>query len=498
MNPYKLIIIFLLSLAGFNARSQNLKSDKLRIKADLGYLASDSLEGRAPGTTGDSLAAFYIADQLLSAGFTPLIGESMVIPFLITLRREVAPEAAFITGNVKREMGCEFAVLPISSTARVKGRVIRLEEADSKYQTVNRDSSYIALIKSHPDSVIFRVTPLVQAGFSAVIFYYDDSLNTGRFSGGTGVPVPVIQIRAEVAGELVMSPGLICEVYTKVNVIKARTFNVLATNTQKEGEIAFLAGAHYDHLGYGGEGSGSMYRSGTAIHNGADDNASGVSAVMELGRVFGESAGEGVKFAIAAFGAEERGLIGSRIVADTLQKLGLLPRLMLNYDMIGRLEEERIQIGGTGTFNGADSLVNLINEEFNFSIAKTAGGHGPSDHSSFYSKEVPVLYFSTGVHKEYHTPDDTADLINYNGIARITDFTLALLASISDSGFTPNYVKIEMPQMSSARSFRVTLGVIPDFTYDKGDGFRVASVSPGRTASKSGVKDGDIISVRHS
>ncbi|MDZ4058784.1 MAG: M28 family peptidase, partial [Bacteroidales bacterium] len=217
-------------------------------------------------------------------------------------------------------------------------------------------------------------------------------------------------------------------------------------------------------------------------------------AAIEAGRLL-SSNGYGCAqygFAVVAFGAEERGLIGSRILADTLSVLLKLPALMLNMDMVGRMNEMKLQAGGAGTFKGADSIINDVNRCFNLNMVITQEGYGPSDHASFYTKGVPVLYFTTGVHSQYHTPEDVFELINFDGIKVVTAFVSKLMSGVLNSELIPEYQKSEAPS-PSRRSFRVTLGVIPDFTYEKGDGFRVGSVTDGRAAQKAGMLEGDII-----
>ncbi|GAB1373178.1 hypothetical protein MASR1M46_00580 [Bacteroidales bacterium] len=199
-----------------------------------------------------------------------------------------------------------------------------------------------------------------------------------------------------------------------------------------------------------------------------------------------------MKIIVGAFGAEERGLIGSRAAADTLKKLGALPDLMINLDMIGRLSENKLQIGGTGTFAQASDFVERANSERGFVLTLTKDGYGPSDHSSFYTAGAPVLYFTTGVHKQYHTPDDDVELINFEGIGSISEYIASVISIISSSE-VPKYIKTESPPSMSRTAFKVTFGVIPDFTYEKGDGFRVGSVSDGKPADKAGMKAGDTI-----
>ena len=161
--------------------------------------------------------------------------------------------------------------------------------------------------------------------------------------------------------------------------------------------------------------------------------------------------------------------------------------------MVGRLSEERLQVGGVGTFLMADSIVNMSNSKFQFILSLTKDGYGPSDHASFYTAGVPVLYFTTGVHKQYHTPFDDVDLINFPGLAKVSDFVTTVVKYIATSSKIPEYQKVAAPSSPGRASFKITLGLIPDFTYEKGDGFRVGSVTDGKPAQKGGMLTGDII-----
>ncbi|MEA4868190.1 MAG: M28 family peptidase [Rikenellaceae bacterium] len=466
-----------------------MKANADSLKKMVFTLASDSLKGRFPGTFEDSLTAAYIAGKLSQAGLIPLIGDSYLIPFEITLYREVCENSSVKIGGRELIAGEEFAVNPLSPEALVKGEV-----ADATNMGMAQEK--IAFLKISRDSVVFKVTGLKERGFEALLFYDSTSSNIsfGKLNGA-GFPIPVLSVSPGVASELIEKSGTTITISTNTRVVKAKTYNV-AGITPGENRNFILAGAHYDHLGFGGTGSGSVRPGEDKIHPGADDNASGVSSVLEVARLltvnqFGDKSEK--RFAVAAFGAEERGLIGSAILADTLMKLGRLPGLMINLDMVGRLRDNKLQAGGVGTFEEADSLLAAINSNFGFDLVSTKTGSGPSDHSSFNSKKIPVLYFTTGVHSEYHTPADSAALVNINGLAKVTDFIATLITHSVTPSFNPKYIQLEESSMPSRNSFKVTLGIIPDFTYDKGDGFRIGPVSDGRPAQKAGLLEGDII-----
>ncbi|HPJ55324.1 MAG TPA: M28 family peptidase [Bacteroidales bacterium] len=258
-----------------------------------------------------------------------------------------------------------------------------------------------------------------------------------------------------------------------------------------------MLGAHYDHLGTGGPGSGSLKPDTLAIHPGADDNASGVAAVMETARLLAGRARRdklGKDIIFAAFGAEEKGTLGSAKLADTLAQLEMLPSLMINLDMVGRLRDSVLQVSGTGTFEQADSLLTASMEATAPLVLKTSpGGYGPSDHSVFYRHRVPVLFFTTGAHTDYHTPFDTPDKINYDGMAAIVAYVTSIAREVCREGFQPVYRETAQPESSPERAaFKVSLGVIPDFTYE-GEGFCAGTIIKGRPSDKAGMQNGDVV-----
>lgn len=276
------------------------------------------------------------------------------------------------------------------------------------------------------------------------------------------------------------------------------THNVVMIYRVPNATDAILLGAHYDHLGYGGPHSGSLRPDTTAIHPGADDNASGVALVLETARQLRRYARQHPSgplalrhhILVAAFGAEEKGLIGSKNLADTLAAHHTLPTFMVNIDMVGRLKDSTLTLNGTGTFQEADSILSLVNPKHpNLRIVPVPGGYGPSDHTSFYRQNVPVLFLTTGPHPDYHTPFDTPDKINYNGLTQIASYLFTLYRTLDTSPLT--HQTQEEPTQTHA-TFKISLGLIPDFTYN-GPGFCAGTILPGRPSQKAGMQNGDII-----
>jgi hypothetical protein len=255
-------------------------------------------------------------------------------------------------------------------------------------------------------------------------------------------------------------------------------------------EYTIVVGAHYDHLGRGLDKNSLEANPEGKIHNGADDNASGTTGVLELARFFTKNGRkEPYNFLFICFSGEELGLLGSKKFIEypsfDLSKINY----MLNMDMIGRFRDEKgLMVQGVGTSSLWVKMLEVLKPDFK--IIQDSSGVGPSDYTSFYLKGIPVIGFFTGQHTEYHKPSDDIETINFEGEKKILDFAVRLIEG------TCTFPKMDFQQtkqpQNQARSFKVTMGVMPDYAFDK-KGMRVDGVTDGRPAAKAGLKTGDII-----
>lgn len=278
---------------------------------------------------------------------------------------------------------------------------------------------------------------------------------------------------------------------TAINRIRVEVKNVLGV-LEGEGPLAnetIVIGAHYDHLGRGG--FGSLARGSKDIHNGADDNASGTVALLELARrLAGRKEKLPRRLVFIAFTAEERGLIGSaRYTKNPVYPLEKTIA-MFNMDMVGRLTENKLIVHGTGTAPRWNDMIDARGKAHEFKIVKKPEGQGPSDQTSFYIKKIPVLHFFTGLHSDYHRPSDDTDKINLDGMSRIINLIEEVVVETAKNPDRPKYVATKSVKAQSGS--RPSFGSVPDFG-SEAKGYAISGTSPGSPAEKAGFKGGDIL-----
>ena len=284
------------------------------------------------------------------------------------------------------------------------------------------------------------------------------------------------------------------------------THNIIAVLPGKDKRLRneyIVVGSHYDHLGMGGEGSGSRRPDTLGVHPGADDNASGDAVVLELAKHF-KKVRSPRSIIFMFFGAEEQGLIGSKNFIEWMKKEDAqrkrLPAdikgivAMVNLDMVGRMRDNALSVSGTGTSSEFKAIAEEVAAQTNLNISCTPDGYGPSDQASFVAADIPVLFLTTGGHMEYHTPDDVPSTLNYDGMQQTLEYTQELVARLASMPQTPDFINVPGSSTMKHAKFKVTLGLMPDVMgASRIPGLRADIVVAGKPAHNAGIRSGDII-----
>ncbi|MAO47582.1 MAG: peptidase M28 [Aequorivita sp.] len=276
--------------------------------------------------------------------------------------------------------------------------------------------------------------------------------------------------------------------FTAENNESTKTGQNVIAYLDNKAENTVVIGAHYDHLGMGGEGS--LYREGEAIHNGADDNASGVAMMLHLADSLQKKRSpKNNNYLFIAFSGEEEGLLGSNYFVKNPTINTKKVTYMLNMDMVGRLNSENtLAVYGVGTSPILKQAVNANAGELK--IAENESGVGPSDHTSFYLADIPVLHFFTGQHEDYHKPSDDTEKVNFEGMKIVSNYIFSIIKDLDNQPKLP--FKKTKNESEAVPDFKVTLGVVPDYLFS-GKGMRIDGVSEDRPAQKAGIQKGDIV-----
>jgi hypothetical protein len=491
-----------------NAQSQRLrKADRqimAQIQTDIRYLSSDNMEGRRAGTPGEKLAADYIISSFEKTGLKPL-GDSgkWRQTFEIYDGRDIS-QCHFTINNKELTLNKEYFPLAFSAGGKAAGSpAVALQEKGSPWFYDLKDLLDAAAGNPHfniEKALREKTKTLAGRGASAVIFYNSSNEEPEEgveFSQEEGVvPEKIPAVYITLAGRKKylndISQSLDVRMDIKMTEKKRWGHNVIGY-LDKGAPYTVVIGAHYDHLGFGQDGN-SLYRgSQKMIHPGADDNASGTAALMELARMLRKTKDLKSNYLFIAFSGEESGLLGSKYFTHhptvDLSKISY----MLNMDMIGRLNDSShlLFIGGYGTSPAWSPVIGSSVNKKTLAIHLDSSGTGPSDHTSFYLKDIPVLFFFTGIHPDYHKPGDKAAKINYPGEVRVIRLIYDI-AEKMDGANKPAFAKTRDPQYGETPAFNVTLGFMPDYSYS-GRGVRIDLISEGRPAEKAGLRPGDVI-----
>ncbi len=532
------------------APSTYRKADEVR--STLTYLASDELEGRGLQTAGVQKAADYIATRFESAGLVTTPGmDGYFQSFPINLADTVGKATQLSINEQLLKPGTDFTPLGMSAETKfsgslafvgysitypeknyddyagidVKGKIalaLRGELSDEK-----GNSKFAKEGRSDHATFTAKAKAAADHGATALIVINsakDDKLMPLSQSGGDKSPIPVLQLSRSAAASVLQHAGErfdLDNIQSKIDSsVKPRSLvidNVKASGAveiqhdrkQFRNVIACLpgkgphkdefivVGAHYDHLGRGERGS--IPQNAGKIHNGADDNGSGSTALIELATEIAHRGPMDRSILFIAFCGEERGLLGSKYFVNN--PVVPLDRIvaMLNLDMVGRVKDDVVYVSGNGTANEFDALLKQANRTSPLIIKPAGadvggkGGIGPSDHESFALKHIPVLMIWTGMHRDYHRPTDKVDKINFLGIAEVVDFSQTLLEELAKMPRAQYVSKFDKAPVRGG-SMKVRLGIMPDYNADPTlVGVRVGGTMPDAPAEKAGLKEGDVI-----
>ncbi len=493
-------IVTYASLTLFIAHSATAQSRADRkiikqLKKDIGYLASDALEGRRVGSAGEQKAADYLEQYYKELGIPGYEGKYRY-PFQYIEGKQILPLTQIRIGNSILPIKDEAFPMAFSANKRAVGEVLPnvLEQGTVWLMPVytNEEDAKSAHYDYEKD-MYDRSVEAQKQGATGVIFYdnvgakYPPVYNAKSEFETLDIPVAYISNKAFKANV----PEQRTNVPVEVNVTlkrKETTGHNVAAYIDNGAKYTVVIGAHYDHLGYGEDGNSRDVKKDHQIHNGADDNASGTAALMQVAGWVKDKNLDHYNYLFLHFSGEEEGLIGSKAFVKEMNLDSNKIAYMLNMDMVGRLNDSThaLTLGGIGTSPAWWSLP----KNGNFKINVDSAGAGPSDHTSFYYAGVPVLFVFTGLHTDYHKPSDDADKINYAGEAMVIDYVDDILAYM-DKQPKPTYLVTKQPDVGKVR-FKVTLGIMPDYSFQEG-GVRVDGVSDNRPAMRAGLKGGDII-----
>ncbi len=516
------------------------------IEGHIAFMASDELKGRYPGTTEDQQLSEYLANEFKKAGLK-LYEKTGIQHFDIVQEIEAGSANSFKMGDSELTLDSDYALFSFSPSGEAKAEVVfsgygfRIDEEELQwddYASVDVSGKWVMILRGVPGAQE-ATSPYVNysedrgkallasdQGAAGVIFVsgssFDPKDQLVELKGKQHpLSIPVVQMSRNAADHLLAAAGLdslavidtqlttalkASSIATGVEVDitvdlqpkKMLTSNVIATLKGSDPALTneyVVIGAHHDHLGMGGAETSSRAPDTIAVHYGADDNASGVAGVLEASEwLSAQEPARSVLF--ATFGAEEMGLIGSKYLTENAPIDLDAIQVMINLDMIGRLNEKRIlQVGGVGTSPGFKDLLDSINVNYNFNLKYANEGYGPSDHAAFYAKDVPVLFISTGAHSDYHTPDDQLSAINLEGTREVIAFASEVAAALANHNERIAFTEAGPKVRGSSRGRRggITLGLMPDMTYDGNEGMPVMFVTEGRPAAVGGIQKGDVI-----
>ena len=500
-------LLFILVLVPVLAFAQNRKQRKAQEKADketlanlkahVMYLASDSLEGRRTGTPGELKAMQYVIDQFKKDGLQPAGTNGYIQEFDIDEGKQFTDgkNSCSINGQAL-DIKTDYFPLAYSKNIIINGSAsLDLREKGEPWffdvkdlLDDNKNNPHFdindAIKKEAKRDKEKGATALIITNHSALV----DNIQFNKNDTTELCSIPVVFITADGLKKYFTDASATYDIKLGVDISpkKRKAHNVVGYLNFNAPSTVIL-GAHFDHLGYGEDGN-SLDGQGQ-IHNGADDNASGTAALIELGRLLQTTTAHNNNYLFIAFSGEELGLFGSKYWLEHPSK-NIIANYMINMDMVGRYDSARkLTIGGYGTSPAWGDIFNTITDA-NLVVKLDSSGSGPSDHASFYRKDIPVLFFFTNSHSDYHKATDDWDKINYDGELEIVKY----IGHIIDAANSKGKFVFAKTRDQEARNMAlpVTLGVMPDYGYS-GTGMRIDGISKGKLAERLGLQPGDVL-----
>lgn len=541
----KKIFLFTVLLGIYVFAQNNPEITSQEIQQHINYLASDELEGRMTGTKALYKAAEYLKNEFVSYSLKPLFdgGYFQEFPFIEKLELTEKNSSEFYIDhansieNYELSLGIDFTTLAFSDNGEIQSHLVfagyGISAKDLNYDDydgIDVKDKIVIVFRNHPDmktphskfeqysSLRYKTSNARDKGAKGIIFINtsdkkDDPLielrydNAAKITGISAVQfkrtalnfILLTDLQNEIDSTLKPKSFSLDDKYsvklsTEVNEVRGISVNVggyVEPTDNKYPDEYIVIGAHFDHLGWGGQNS--LYTGEPAIHNGADDNASGTSGVLELAEKFASIKDKlNRRIVFVSFSGEELGLLGSSYLVNHFPLPIEKDIAMINMDMIGRLNDKNdLIVYGTGTSSKWKSLLDDKND-YDFKLTFNDEGFGPSDHSSFYGKKIPVLFFFTGTHSDYHKPSDDADKINSGGEEKVLKYVYDVALTIANMPGKPDYVSVEKKDTGKMMGTRVYVGTVPDFAGEV-DGYKLGGVTDGSPAAKSGLQAGDII-----
>ncbi|OYU95405.1 MAG: hypothetical protein CFE21_09670 [Bacteroidetes bacterium B1(2017)] len=519
-----LSVLFLtVGILGVNAQTlPKTDADIMQsLEHNLSYLADDHLEGRLIGSRGEKLAYEFIVENFQSLNILAKGEQGYIQTF--NLKKIACRNAVFVLENKSGEKRYE-KIIPSMNFPIANGMPGKVEDkcvwvgygiqapelGINDYATIKSVKGKIVVMRlGHPDfenphsklgayaTLDAKVDTAIHMGASGVILINThEGILEPDFKPIVKAPfksVPVYFLGRQSGLDSINFVGAKATIQVDTSTIQLEGHNVIGYINNKAANTV-VVGAHYDHLGYN-ELGGSTYRKQQnekpQIHNGADDNASGTAALLEIAELFQKSPYRNHNYLFIAFSGEEEGLLGSHYFVDhptiNLKQVDY----MINMDMVGRIDtvKNSFSISGTGTSPRWDSILPSIQID-QLKVKYDASGTGASDHTSFYNLGIPVLHFFSGNHYDYHKPSDDWELINFKGSLQIIKYIYTLVGKLDKQ---PKLSFTKTKETTTGKSdFKVTLGIMPDYLYD-GKGLKVDGTTDGKPAAVAGLKRSDII-----